>query len=194
MEVSMSMAALSAALSVVVGALLGAVYDVIRFFRVLLGVDVRSPFVKKGQKRRWGAWLSYGVVALGDLFFFVVAAVCMCVFFFLTGDGRMRAYGLLGAFGGFWLYYHTVGRLFIGICTYLSALCKRILRWLLQKSLVPFRYVFAICQKIALRILGLPIVSRAFTRYNEYVCRKKETAARRKRKRRMQKSGYCKNG
>ncbi len=191
MEVSMSMAALSAALSVLVGVLLGAVYDVIRFFRVLFSADVRSPFVKKGEKRRGGAWLSYLFVTLGDLLFFVAAAVCMCVFFFLTGDGRMRAYALFGAYCGFLLYYHTVGRLFIGICAYLAALCKRGLCWLLQKSLLPLRLGLAVCRKSIARILNLPIVSRTVVRYNEYTRKKKEDFVRRKRQRSGQ---YCKNG
>ena len=190
----MSMAALSAALSVPMGALLGAVYDVIRFVRVLLGVDVRSPFVGKGQKRRRGAWFSYVFVTLTDLLFFAVATVCMCVFFFLTGDGRMRAYALFGALCGFLLYYHTVGRLFIGICSYLTALCKRAIRGLLRLSLLPFRYFFAFSKKIIVRISGLPIVSRTFARYNEYKSKKKEEALRRRRQKRMRKNGYCKNG
>ena len=194
MEVSMSMAALSAALSVLVGVLLGAVYDVIRFTRVLFSVDVRSPFVGKGQKRRRGAWFSYVFVTLGDLLFFAVATACMCVFFFLTGDGRMRAYALFGALGGFLLYYHTVGRLFIGICSYLAALCKKAIRWLFRKSLLPFRFLFAVSKKIIVRISGLPIVSRTFARYNEYKSKKKEEALRRRRQKRMQKNGYCKNG
>lgn len=194
MEVSMSMAALSAALSVLVGVLLGAVYDVIRFTRVLFGADVRSPFAERGQKRRRGAWFSYVFVTLGDLLFFAVATVCMCVFFFLTGDGRMRAYALFGALGGFLLYYHTVGRLFIGICSYLAALCKRAIRWLFRKSLLPFRRFFAACKKIFVRIWSLPIVSRTLTRYNGYKTKKKEASQRRKRQKRMQKGGWCKNG
>ncbi len=190
----MSMAALTAALSVSLGVLLGAVYDVIRFFRVLFSVDVRSPIVPKGQKRRRGAWFSYVLVTLGDLLFFAVATVCMCVFFFLTGDGRMRAYALFGAFLGFWLYYYTVGRLFIGVCAYLAARCKRAIRWIFRKSLLPFRFLFALLRKIMAQISGLPIVSRTFARYNECKLKRKEAALRRRRQRRMQKGGYCKNG
>lgn len=193
MEVSMSMAALSAALSVLVGVLLGVVYDVIRFSRVLFCVDARSPFVKREKKRR-GAWFSYVFVTLGDFLFFVVATACMCVFFFLTGDGRMRAYALVGAFVGFLLYYHTVGRLFISICETLAAYCKRAIRWLFRKSLLPFRYLFAFFQKNIVRISGLPIVSRTFARYNEYKLKKQAAAQRRRRQKRMQKGGYCKNG
>lgn len=188
----MSMVALSTALSLPLGALLGMVYDVIRFIRVLLGVDVRSPF--GARPRRRGAYLAYIIVALGDFLFFAIAAVFLSVFFFLTGDGRMRSYVLLGAFCGFWIYYHTVGRLFISICAYLAALCKRAAVWLWRKSLLPFRYFFALCKKIGVRILELPIVSRTITRYNGYIQRKKQAALRRKRKKRLQKNGYCKNG
>lgn len=117
----MTAAAVSAALSIFVGALCGTVYDAVRFFRLLLGADVRSPFGKKGVYR----WFAYAWVCLGDLFFFVAAGVLLCVFFFLTGDGRARWYGLAGAGLGFFCYYQTVGRLFIRICELcVAALCR----------------------------------------------------------------------
>ena len=185
----MSAVALAAAWSVPLGALLGAVYDVIRFFRVLLGIDVRTPFASRG--RRCGKWVAYVLVALGDFLFWCIAAVCMCVFFFLTGDGRMRAHALFGAFIGFELYYHTVGRLFIGICARCASACKRAARWILRKSLLPLRLLAMAAQKMSARIFGLSIVRRTRLRYNEHRRKKKEDFVRRKRQRSGQ---YCKNG
>lgn len=166
----MTMAAVSAALSVPVGACLGALYDLVRLLRVLLGVTVKSPFGEKGLRR----WFGYAFVILGDLFFCLAAAAVMCVFFFLTGDGRMRAYGLCGAALGFFAYYQTVGRLVIRAAEGIQ------------------RGIRALFHKIGQRFLQTPIVLRAHTRYNEYKRKKKEAAAARKRKKRMR--GGVRNG
>ena len=120
----MTQAAISAALSIVLGFAMGAFYDVIRFFRLVLGVNVSSPFKKGSGKRFFG----YVLACIGDLLFFAVLSASMCIFFFLTGDGRMRSYGLLGALLGFLIYYNTVGRLFIAASSFLVRLFKRFLR------------------------------------------------------------------
>ncbi len=166
----MTMAAISAALSIPVGALLGLVYDLVRLFRVLCSVTVKSPFGGKGVRR----WFAYALVILGDLFFFAVASAVMCVFFFLTGDGRMRWYGLCGAALGFFCYYQTAGRLLITAA-----------EWMQRK-------VHMLFQKIAAYFCKTPIVTRARARYNEYVEKKKEAAAAKKRKKRLR--GGVRNG
>lgn len=163
----MSQAALAALYSVIVGFCLGGVYDFVRFFRLLFGFTVASPFGKKGITPYVG-WL---FVVVTDLFFMLFAAACMAVFFFLTGDGRMRSYGLLGAFLGFKLYYHTLGKLFIRIA---EALIKRLRR---------------IMAKFTESILKTPIVRRFASWYNDY--RKKKTVAKRKKR---QKRNVVRNG
>lgn len=185
----MTMAAVSAALSVLVGAGLGIVYDVIRFVRVLFSVDVKSPFGRKGARR----WFSYIFVALGDLFFFAVAAAVLCVFFFLTGDGRMRGYGLVGAYLGFFCYYQTVGRLFIGIVSRLCLLCKRAVKALGRLLLRPICACGRLFREILARFLKTPIVMRMRARYNEYVKQKKEAAVLRKRNKRKKKAVVVRN-
>lgn len=187
----MSRIAYAVALSLPLGMLLGIVYDVIRFSRVLLGINVRSPFAVPRGGKRFRAWIAYLLVALGDFFFFCVAAVCMCVFFFLSGDGRMRVQVLVGAFFGFLLYYHTVGRLFIGVCAYCVTALKRIFRFLLAKSILPIRLLWSLFAKLFAQILALPIVRRTASRYNEYRQKRKAERLRRKRQKRGQ---YCKNG
>lgn len=172
MEVSMTMAAAAAALSVLVGAFLGAFYDVIRFLRVVLGVNVSNPF-KKGKMSPRAAF-GYVFVSLTDLLFFAVAAVCMCVFFFLMGDGRMRGYGLVGAFLGFVLYYNTVGRLFIGALTRIISLLVRAVRFIFK----PFARLFGIVKKICARFFKLPIVIAARKRYNDCKIKRKKRQPR----------------
>lgn len=155
---------------------------------------------KKGQKykntRRHGAPFQYLFVALTDFLFFAVCAVLMCVFFFLTGDGRVRGFPLLGAFLGFLVYYNTIGRLFISICEWLSNLIKTairaVFRWIgraLRFLLTPFRRLFSRLGQF-FRKIAQPIVSRIKMRYNEH----KLERARRARRARMKHCGsVCRN-
>jgi len=172
MEVSMAKIGAAALLSLAVGFFLGPAYDVVRFFRVLFNISVESPFGKKGVRPYIG-WI---FASLGDLVFMLVCAVCLCVFFFLTGDGRMRSYGLIGAFIGFEIYYHTVGKLFIGIVNFLAEAIKKALR------------------KIITAFLNTPIVRRISGWYNEYTVKRKRAAEIKKRRKKMAKNGCIKNG
>ncbi|MBQ6893173.1 MAG: spore cortex biosynthesis protein YabQ [Oscillospiraceae bacterium] len=184
----MNQAAISAALSVLVGIFLGAFYDIIRFARVLLGVNVSCPF-KKG-KLSLHAILGYVFVSISDFLFFVVAAAVMCIFFFLTGDGRMRGYALVGALLGFLLYYNTIGRLFISAVTYMVALLKKLIRLIL----VPFVHLGRFFKKLCLRIFNMPIVNAQIKRYNDYISKRKKKAVARSRRKKAKKGGYVSNG
>ena len=188
----MTRAALSAVLALFLGGALGMFYDAIRFLRVVFGFDVRSPF-ERGNKKR-GKWVGYIFVSLSDFAFFLIAAIAMSVFFFLTGDGRVRGYVLFCTWLGFLAYYHTVGRLFIGISSYLVRLLKKAVRRVIYIAALPFVYIGKAFKKTGSRIFNLPIVSGAITRYNVYKMNRKKKAAVRLRKKRMQKSGYCYNG
>lgn len=174
----MNALAAMAAASVFVGIMLGAVYDVIRFSRAVLGVDVGNPF----KKRKRFAVMRYLLVVLGDIMFFMIAAAVMSVFFFITGDGRMRGHALFGAFLGFLFYYHTVGRLFISSVEYIVSFLRRAAGWLKRQIL-----------KLVRKFCGLPIVTSAFTRYNKYIDKRKKNAVLRKRQRRMKSGQRCKN-
>ena len=163
----MNQAALAALYSVALGFCLGIVYDFVRFLRLIFGFTVASPFGKKGITPYIG-WL---FVAVSDLFVMLVFAACMAAFFFLTGDGRMRWYGLLGAFSGFKIYYHTVGRLFI-----------RLAEWAVKR-------LHRAVAKIGMAILKTPIVRGITERYNSF--KKKKTVAKKKKRR---KNSVIKNG
>ncbi len=184
----MTAAAYSAALSVIVGIFLGIFYDIIRFSRAVLGITVASPF--KHGKRSFSAVIGYIFVVFTDLVFFLVAAAIMASFFFLTGDGRMRGYGLFGALLGFLAYYNTVGRLFIGAITYIIAFCKRIIRLIL----VPIKRFFMLFKGLSARIFDMPIVKAVIARYNDYITKRKKRAALRARRKKAKKGGRVVNG
>ena len=172
----MNQLALSTLLSVVLGAALGALYDVFRFIRVLFSVKVRSPFGKKGI-HPYFEWI---FTAVGDLVFMMIVAVCLCVFFFLTGDGRVRIYPLAGAFLGFEIYYHTFGRLFIETVDFLAENVKRF-----------FKFIFSFAVKC---FLSIPFVRQSVARCKERKIMLCKPKAERIRRRKMKKGGSIRNG
>lgn len=180
----MNQAAVAALLSLLLGIFFGIVYDIIRFFRVVLGVDVSNPFVK--GKLTLHKLFGFVFVTLGDLFFFAVATVSMCIFLFLTGDGRFRWYVLLGIILGFWAYYNTVGKLFIKIAEKIISGLKKLFRFML----LPLLRLFELLKKLYARIFDMPIVKAYFKRYNEYITKRKKVAVARK-KSKMRKKGCC---
>ena len=183
----MSGQAASFAASLVLGVIFGVLYDVIRFTRVLLCVDVRPPHGARG-------WLRGMIVALGDLLFFAVAAVLMCVFFFVTNNGEVRGFALVGAFLGFLVYYNTVGRLFIAVCETVASWVKRGLRFLARLLWMPMRFLGVRLRMLTEKI-AKPIVSRVSAWYNKKKEAKLEKKRKRRAKRRMERCGdVCRNG
>mgnify|MGYP004498394309 CR=1 FL=1 len=168
------------AASLALGILYGVLYDIVRFSRVLLFIDVRPP---RGGRDFFRLLL----VALGDFLFLVVCAVLACVFFFVTGDGRVRGFVLVGAFCGFLAYYHTVGRLFITVVEAVAAAVRRFIRAACRLLLRPFaaavRRARAAAQKIA-----KPVASRARAWYNR---KKEERNGRRRRAAEQQRMARC---
>ncbi len=179
----MNQAAIAAVLSLALGFLLGAFYDVIRLFRAIFGVTVKNPF-KKGRFNL-KSLLGYIYVSAGDLLFFIVASAAMCVFFFLTGDGRARGYALFSSFCGFLLYYNTVGRLFICAVSYIVNMLKRAVRLISRPILHTLSQVK--------RIFDMPIVKAVITRYNNYITKRKKRAKARARAKAARRGGSFAN-
>ena len=155
--------ALSALLSLALGYGLGFVYGVFSLVRATLGIKKENPFKKRGV----APYISWVLTSLFDLGFMLVAAFCTACFFFLTGDGRMRGYGLLGELLGFEIYRITLGRL---LWRLFGAVGKRII---------------AYARKIVQAFLGTPIVIRIHCWYNNYRKKKISAAFHKKRKKAM---------
>ena len=107
------------AYSLVVGAALGALYDVVRVIRVMLGL--RPGFSHRRVKLPLIGTLGEGVcpkgafawllVFFGDLIYFFSATVIYVVFIFQAANGEARWFFTLGALLGFLLWFFTAGRL-----------------------------------------------------------------------------------
>ncbi len=108
--------------SILIGAALGALFDVLRVLRIFLSPSESAP-----AKRLSEACLT-AVVFLEDLAFFLVTAFVVVVFLFHTNHGTARGFLLAGAAGGFFLYLNSFGRLTM-LCA--KAIC-RIIRWILS--------------------------------------------------------------
>lgn len=128
MEVSFSEQINVALMSVVLGLAFGAIYDVVRIFRTLLGVSyvnkfsdrlkkVKLPFIKnpynfQKSKRKIAENI---MVFLTDMAYFLVITAVMTVYTYHVNSGIVRWYIFGGAIVGILLYYVTLGRLIISV-------------------------------------------------------------------------------
>ena len=83
--------------SLLFGVCLGAVYDLLRAFRVF----VQSPAI---------------AVLFQDLFYFLTAALASFLFIFEVNDGTVRVFILLAFFAGGMAERCTLGQLFLRVC------------------------------------------------------------------------------
>lgn len=83
--------------SLLFGVCLGAVYDLLRAFRVF----VKSPAV---------------AVLFQDLFYFLTAALASFLFIFEVNDGTVRVFILLALFAGGMAERCTIGQIFLRVC------------------------------------------------------------------------------
>ncbi len=96
--------------SLVIGVLLGTVYDVFRIIRMAFTVPGIVADIYRGRRHRSRFTVNV-IVFICDILFFVVAAVISAIFIFYANNGRIRGIALFGSLVGFALYYNTVGRL-----------------------------------------------------------------------------------
>ncbi len=96
---------------------LGAVYDVLRLLRILCGESIpprsmcESGLSVTGMPKR--TVLLHILLFAEDVLFAVVVSVTLLLLLYYTNDGQLRAPAVIGMACGFFVYYHTVGRLVI---------------------------------------------------------------------------------
>lgn len=88
-----------------VGFCLGGVRDVMGLLRAFLGH--MNP--EKGSERRCSIGIAI-LLFLEDTVFMFLAAVGLILLCYYTNDGQLRAPAFLGLAGGFFVYWHTLGR------------------------------------------------------------------------------------
>ena len=151
--------------SLLVGALLGIVYDVFRISRVMMGINrytkaVTAPifhprFYKPREprepKKMWKA-VKWAVVSVQDFAFFLLGGVCISLLLFSHNNGEFRGMVLVGIIVGFFSYYLTVGRLLIAWSEYVVFAIRAVVLYAVYYFTKPIIFVV---RKVVAWILGL---------------------------------------
>ncbi|MBQ1244393.1 MAG: spore cortex biosynthesis protein YabQ [Clostridia bacterium] len=173
MYVSMSELSLVLLYSLFLGLFLGCAYDVIRLSRIAVGVRYKNvsetPFdfsslrivgryIKKGDaKEKRGNFLSV-FICIGDILFFVFAAICISVFTYHFNSGEFRFFILFGAVLGFLLYYLTLGRVVLYLSSKIILFIKILLLYTSFFVFYPFSFVFLKIYRVFYIIIGKTIL------------------------------------
>lgn len=147
MEISQSVYGLVFIYSLIIGALLGIVYDIFRIQRITMASDVKHLQIIKDI-----------IIFIEDIIFSVISAVVIIIMIFHVNNGRIRWFALFGAGIGFLIYYHTAGRI-VMICS------ERIIAFI--------RYCIRMIKRFIYKFFIYPIISAvkfiAGLIYNRYV-------------------------
>ena len=107
MEISQTTLVILLVYSVVLGGATGIFYDICRIFRVAVGVrytdrsyprlqGLKLPILKRGLFHTPRRWVQTVVVAAGDLFTLLFAAIGMIILSYAYNSGRFRFFILTG--------------------------------------------------------------------------------------------------
>lgn len=94
--------------AILLGTLLGAIYDLFRIIRISFGGKVVAVFIE-------------------DIIFSIAALVLTFVFVIAFNNGELRFFILIGEFLGFTVYYFTVGKLTMLISKAIIKVIKRLI-------------------------------------------------------------------
>lgn len=119
------------AYSILLGTLLGVLFDCFRISRVFLSLPDSGKFKKASEV------VMTAVSFFEDVAFFIVAALTVVIFVFHTNRGNARGFILVGMLGGFFLYLATVGRLTMHSAKAICRLLRRLAALLAARLLVP---------------------------------------------------------
>lgn len=114
--------------ALILGAVLGALYDVFRILRIAVPT-----------KR--------GVIFAQDVLFFLLCAITTFLFLLTSIDGVVRVFLLIGELLGAVLYYFTLGMLVMKVSKTIIGAVKAVLRFLV-------RYIFAPIWKLFYNIIA----------------------------------------
>ncbi len=120
------------------GFCLGGVYDVLRIIRILCGDPIGSSAAPSGKRSIPLTILLF----IEDVVFSIIASVTLILLLYYTNDGQLRAPAVIGMACGFFVYYHTVGRLVIRCAAAIVRWIKRACRMLWRVVTWPFVQLF----------------------------------------------------
>ncbi len=136
--------------SLILGAILGIIFDVLRISRVLLSYRGDG-----GKIRRVSDTVLSVISFIEDILFASVSAVLLILFCFKVNRGISRSFLLFGAALGFILYYFTVGRLTSLAANAISRAIYALFSFITKRCIVPvLRFIKNIFKKAFDATLG----------------------------------------
>ena len=133
MELSQRVLALLFLSSTALGIALGVVYDVMRVIRVLCGEEL-------GTRRTLPQMI---LLFWEDLLFAVLSSVSLIILLYYVNDGMFRSWAVVGMACGFFVYYHTLGRLVTRFATAIARLIRRLVQLALRLACIPITWLWA---------------------------------------------------
>ncbi len=172
------------------GAALGAVYDVFRLLRraadTVRGGEVPSyarswklPFLGCPGDRKHGNALSHGVTVFVtvfcDVLFGLIAGISVLLLLYDRNDGIFRLSAPVGVAVGFFLYRMTLGRLVGAVEDAILFFSGVLFRYLLLLVTLPFRLLFRGCRALFCLTVA-PLIFRLGEKHADSVSEKRVAA------------------
>lgn len=150
------------------GIAFGAVYDVVRITRVMLGVryggrmrsadallEKNYPLIGRVQRKNGGrlcAFLRNAYVFVSDLVYFTAAGVVFCVFIYYTDSGIFRWQAPAALALGFFVYYRTIGVAVISFAEVVCAAIKIFVKISVKAIAIPIMFMYNIVAAVSKKI------------------------------------------
>ena len=155
MEVSMLGQILVMLYSVILGGVLGFIYDFFRIFRVLCGINYKNKFsekiksinlpkIKNPMSQKKNTISKDILIIITDILYFLTITPIVVVFTYHFNNGKIRWFIFFGIVVGFLVYYFTVGKLIILVSEYIAFAIKVVFSYLIYFLLRPFFKIFII--------------------------------------------------
>ena len=156
MEISQRLLGMLFVWAAALGFALGGVYDVLRITRILCGIHYVKRFSKEEgpsadacarqasmpiRHLRASRIQRTIFIFVGDFLFGLVCGVSLIILLYYTNDGQFRALAVFGMACGFFVYYHTLGRLVMLFSEVIVLAVRRLVRWVLRILLLPFYWL-----------------------------------------------------
>ena len=138
--------------SLAAGALMGAIYDVIRFVKMLAGVEY--GVYKKTSKFTLKNAVTSAVTFCSDVIFWLLFALCAISLTYTISGGIFRGLVYIGMLSGLCVYYFTLGKLTLKISSKISKVVKKTVRALIKIILIPLRAIFCIFVRLYRLTIG----------------------------------------
>lgn len=162
MEVSQGALAWLYLYALLLGIVLGGVYDILRISRVFLGVhysrraarrlqSLRLPLLPPAKKKKESRALGI-VIFFEDLLFCVFSGICLILLFYAANNGNFRFLALLIVGIGFLLYRGTAGRLVMWFSEAIAFVIETAVRYVVFFITFPLRVLWRFFKERAIQL------------------------------------------